>query len=211
MVLTEGWDMPEVGCCILARPTKKMGLYRQMIGRVLRPAEGKTDAIVLDHCGAVFRHGFVEDPVEWTLDPDRRAESPKHQRARREHGSRLLECTQCGAVRVAGEPCSHCGFMPQRTAARGVDSPTVTLPGRPITAVRPRKPTTPAERDRWHAMLAAIAMERGYKPGWAAHKYREKFGTFPAWGAAPAPIMPTPEVRSWVRSRQIAFAKRRVA
>src|SRR5215207_198102 len=32
MVLTEGWDMPEVGAVILARPTKKMGLYRQMIG-----------------------------------------------------------------------------------------------------------------------------------------------------------------------------------
>ena len=48
MVLTEGWDMPDVGCCILARPTKKMGLYRQMIGRVLRPADGKPDAIVLD-------------------------------------------------------------------------------------------------------------------------------------------------------------------
>ena len=42
MVLTEGWDMPEVGCCILARPTKKMGLYRQMIGRVLRPRRGKS-------------------------------------------------------------------------------------------------------------------------------------------------------------------------
>ena len=78
MVLTEGWDMPEVGCCILARPTKKMGLYRQMIGRVLRPAEGKPDAIILDHSGAVFRHGFAEDPVEWTLDPDTRAESPEH-------------------------------------------------------------------------------------------------------------------------------------
>ena len=38
MVLTEGWDMPECGCIILARPTKKMGLYRQM----LRPADGKT-------------------------------------------------------------------------------------------------------------------------------------------------------------------------
>src|SRR5262249_35525315 len=25
MVLTEGWDMPEVGCIILARPTKQMG------------------------------------------------------------------------------------------------------------------------------------------------------------------------------------------
>ena len=46
MVLTEGWDMPTVGACILARPTKKMGLYRQMIGRVLRPADGKPDAII---------------------------------------------------------------------------------------------------------------------------------------------------------------------
>jgi len=53
-VLGEGWDLPEVACCILARPTKKMGLYRQMIGRVLRPAEGKMNAIVLDHSGAVF-------------------------------------------------------------------------------------------------------------------------------------------------------------
>jgi DNA repair protein RadD len=82
MVLTEGWDMPEVGCCILARPTKKMGLFRQMIGRVLRPAEGKTDAIVLDHSGAVFRHGLPEDHVTWTLDTDARAVAPASGEAR---------------------------------------------------------------------------------------------------------------------------------
>ena len=63
MVLTEGWDMPDIGCCILARPTKSMGLFRQMVGRVLRPAPGKIDAIVLDHSGAVFRHGLPEDRV----------------------------------------------------------------------------------------------------------------------------------------------------
>jgi DNA repair protein RadD len=114
MVLTEGWDMPDVGCCILARPTKKMGLYRQMVGRVLRPAEGKTDAIVLDHSGATFRHGFAEDRVEWTLDPDRRATSPTHTaRTRTEGGSRLLECKNCGVMRIAGEPCWHCGYMPK--------------------------------------------------------------------------------------------------
>jgi superfamily II DNA or RNA helicase len=82
MVLTEGWDMPEVGCCILARPTKKMGLYRQMVGRVLRPAPGKVNAIVLDHSGATYRHGFVEDPVEWVLDPEKLAENPIHNAAR---------------------------------------------------------------------------------------------------------------------------------
>ena len=41
-------------------------------GRVLRPAPGKVNAIVLDHSGAVFRHGFVEDRVEWALDPEKR-------------------------------------------------------------------------------------------------------------------------------------------
>jgi DNA repair protein RadD len=104
MVLTEGWDMPDVGCCILARPTRKMGLYRQMVGRVLRPADGKTDAIVLDHSGAVFRHGFVEDPVEWTLDPDRRAESPVHSKRgetpRRRRGPRRSSCIRSAASRV---------------------------------------------------------------------------------------------------------------
>ena len=54
MVLTEGWDQPDVSCIVLARPTKHMGLYRQMIGRVLRPAPGKDHALVLDHAGAIF-------------------------------------------------------------------------------------------------------------------------------------------------------------
>ena len=31
-----------------------------------------------------------------------------------------------------------------------------------------------------------IADERGYKPGWVAHKYKEKFGTWPPWGARAA-------------------------
>jgi DNA repair protein RadD len=210
MVLTEGWDMPEVGCCILARPTRKMGLYRQMIGRVLRPAAGKPDAIVLDHSGAVFRHGFVEDRVEWTLDPDRHAESPQHQQRCTEHGSRLLECTQCGAVRVAGEPCAHCGFLPQRPP-RAIDFADGDLglvdAGRRVNG----KVYNDAERARWHAMLIWVGEELGYKAGWAAHKYRDKFGVFPAWGAAPEPIPPSPEVRSWVRSRTIAFARKQVA
>jgi len=207
MVLTEGWDMPEVGCCILARPTRKMGLYRQMIGRVLRPAEGKPDAIVLDHSGAVFRHGFVEDHVEWTLDPDRPATSPSHQQREVHDGSRLLECSQCGAIRVAGEPCAHCGFMPQRKPR-----PVAIIDGELGLVDGGRRAnaslTDPALRARWHSMLASIADERGYKPGWVAYKYKEKFNAWPPYGARPEPAQATPEVRSWVRSRQIAFARR---
>jgi DNA repair protein RadD len=60
-------------------------------------------------------------------------------------------------------------------------------------------------------MLAHLGIERGYKPGWAAHKYKEKFGAFPPWGSSPQPTPPSPEVRSWVRSRLIAYAKARGA
>jgi hypothetical protein len=197
--------MPEVGCCILARPTRKMGLYRQMIGRVLRPATRKPDAIVIDHSGAVFRHGLAEDPVTWTLDPDRHAESAI-QSLRCEPGSssRLLECSQCGAIRNGGQPCSHCGFLPQKSPR------AVSFEG-DLALVKAGKATAVIhDHAAWHAMLTAIALERGYKTGWAAVNYKEKFGHWPT-GRNVTPIEPTPEVRSWVRSKMIAFANRRAA
>jgi DNA repair protein RadD len=206
MVLTEGWDLPAVSCGILARPTKKMGLYRQMIGRLLRPAPGKFNAIVLDHSGAVFRHGFCEDPVEWTLDPEKRAASPAHAaRLAKGYTSRLVECSQCGSVRTGGEPCDHCGFLPQRPPAAIVftDGDLGLVDRARRTAHGSRDPH---EQMRWHAMLAHIANERGYKPGWIAHKFKEKFGHWPPTQHV-APIEPSREVRSWVRSRAIAWAK----
>jgi DNA repair protein RadD len=203
MVLTEGWDMPVVGCCILARPTKKMGLFRQMIGRVLRPADGKPDAVVLDHSGAVFRHGLPEDRVEWTLDPDRRAESPAHQKRQSAHESKLIECTQCSTLRIGGKPCPHCKFLPQRPAQYVAhvegDLGLVTNGKAKAGAFDPAE---------WHGMLTHIAEERGYKPGWIAHKFKEKFGHWPMRRYVPA-IEPSREVLSWVRSRNIAYAKAR--
>jgi DNA repair protein RadD len=207
MVLTEGWDMPEVGCCILARPTKKMGLYRQMIGRVLRPAPGKADAIVLDHSGAVFRHGLPEDHVEWKLDPDHRAEAPAHQARLASKTSGLVECSQCSALRLGGQPCPACGFMPKRPAEY------VRIEAGDLALVQNGRAKangySPAERAQWHAMLAWIALDRGYKPGWVGHKFKEKFGDWPSRHVAP--VEPSPEVRSWVRSRMIAYAKSRSA
>jgi superfamily II DNA or RNA helicase len=208
MVLTEGFDCPDVGCIILARPTKKMGLFRQMIGRGLRPADGKSDVVILDHSGAVFRHGLPEDRVDWTLDPDRRAISPEHVKRQTRNESKLIECSQCSTLRVGGMPCPNCGFLPRRPAEF-----IATAAGELGLVQGGKARVNYSQRDlaAWHGMLAHIAAERGYKPGWVGHKFKEKFGTWPAWGSTPELIQPTPEVLSWVRSRQIAFAKRRAA
>jgi superfamily II DNA or RNA helicase len=209
-VLTEGWDSPEVSCVVLARPTKHLGLYRQMVGRVLRPAAGKADAIVLDHAGAVHEHGFAEDRVEWTLRADRRADNPQH-RARTAGGARtrLVTCLKCSALRVGGDACRICGFRPEpKPLPVAIAAGEL---GRVARDRRVRQPThTPTERARWHAELAWIARERGYRAGWVAHKFKDKFGSFPPWGA-PVPVVASPEVLSWVRSRQIAFARSRDA
>ena len=48
MLLTEGWDCPEVDCVIVLRSTKVRALYCQMIGRGTRLAEGKDHLLLLD-------------------------------------------------------------------------------------------------------------------------------------------------------------------
>ena len=74
-IFTEGFDIPSIECVQLARPTKSISLYFQMIGRALRPNEGKTHAIVLDHVNAFHDHGSVADPFLWELEITRKKRS----------------------------------------------------------------------------------------------------------------------------------------
>ena len=47
-VLTEGVDIPSIGCVIIARPTKSGVLFTQMCGRGTRLSPGKVDCVILD-------------------------------------------------------------------------------------------------------------------------------------------------------------------
>jgi superfamily II DNA or RNA helicase len=58
-VLTEGFDEPSVDCVVIARPTRSPVLYRQMVGRALRPWPGKVDALLLDVVGATTQHSLI--------------------------------------------------------------------------------------------------------------------------------------------------------
>jgi hypothetical protein len=74
-----------------------------------------------------------------------------------------------------------------------------------------RKRVTPAyvtqeERDQFFQELVWIARDRGYRDGWASHKFKEKFGDWPRNNLA-VPRVPSQATRSWVLSRQIAYSK----
>ena len=106
---------------------------------------------------------------------------------------------------MSGQPCAFCGWKPTPCAeAVEVEDGDLWL----LDQSRRTKAHeyNPAQRAQFHRQLLWIAREKGYKRGWAAYKYREKFGDWPAArNAVPEP--PGEIVRSWVRSRQIAYAK----
>lgn len=56
MLLTEGWDCPDVDCIIVLRPTKVRSLYCQMVGRGTRLAPGKEHLLLLDFLWHTERH-----------------------------------------------------------------------------------------------------------------------------------------------------------
>lgn len=56
MLLTEGYDCPDIDCIGIYRPTKSRALYAQMVGRGTRPAPGKEDLMLLDFLWMTDRH-----------------------------------------------------------------------------------------------------------------------------------------------------------
>lgn len=65
--LCEGFDCPPLECVVL-RPCDSLSWYVQAVGRVMRPSEGKTGAIVIDPAGVAHKFGPAWADREWSLD-----------------------------------------------------------------------------------------------------------------------------------------------
>lgn len=103
-LLGEGFDLPSIEVCIMLRPTQSYGLFIQQAGRALRRCVGKSEAIILDHAGNTLRHGFPDDPREWSLTGKARG------RSSREAEVSCRVCPACfGAQKPAGPRCIYCG------------------------------------------------------------------------------------------------------
>lgn len=205
-VLTTGVDW-DVRCIILARPTKSEILYTQIIGRGLRTAKGKDHCLILDHSDTTLRLGFVTDIHHATLNDGTMTEAAKPQER---EPAKPKECPACHYVRAPGiASCPACGHVAERsTEVEVVDGELIDL-----TAQRKSNRTEDwSEKVAFIAQLKAYQISAGKAEGWVAHKYRAKYGCWPndprVKHARPAAGV-TPEVRSWIKSQAIRYAKRR--
>ncbi|KAM0282695.1 hypothetical protein ACHAQH_002892 [Verticillium albo-atrum] len=67
-VFTEGTDIPNIDCIVLARPTRSRNLLVQMIGRGMRLHAGKTNCHIIDMVSSL-ETGIVTTPTLFGLDP----------------------------------------------------------------------------------------------------------------------------------------------
>jgi superfamily II DNA or RNA helicase len=59
MVFTEGFDEPSLDAILVARPTRSLVLYCQMIGRGLRPYPGKKNCLFIDFVDNSSKHRLI--------------------------------------------------------------------------------------------------------------------------------------------------------
>lgn len=59
-IFTVGFDVPDIDCIVVLRPTKSLRLWTQVLGRGTRLAEGKTTCTVYDFVGNIKALGTLE-------------------------------------------------------------------------------------------------------------------------------------------------------
>lgn len=209
-VLVAGFDS-DVRCIIYARPTKSEIRWIQCLGRGLRAAHGKDRCLIFDHSGTVHRLGFP-DQIEYDELP-KDSDGQDEQKRKEKEIERLeklpKECKRCKYLKPVGvAKCPKCGH--QARAGEDVDTDVSRelqkLTGKAVKLTR-------EDKQKIYSELLGYKKERDAsgKPisiGWVSHKYKEKTGVWPK-DLQKYPRVPSPEMRKWIQSQNIRFAKSR--
>ncbi len=203
-IFSEGTDIPNMETLVFNRPTKSLGLYLQVAGRVLRASQGKDSALIIDHAGVIYEHGKVNQDWEWSLEYNKDYGLKRATMARKRRREALL-CHECKIYFEGRIDCPGCHWRPE---IKG--KPVETIEAW-LTYLEETDPDKPLENPQhWYLMLKCHGYQQHMKnpDGWAAHKYREKFGKWPGprWKSL-APIEPTSEVKQWIYEQKQKWLK----
>ena len=140
--------------------------------------------------------GFFENGAG-PLDDGKRKQKKKPEKK----DKKPMKCPKCFQVHDPRPTCPHCGYQyPRQSFIEHEAGELIALSGGPA-ATRDQK------QDIW-SQLQFVLKDRGYNPGWAANKFKERFGVWPR-GLVDTEKEPSTALLNWLRSRQIAYAKGR--
>lgn len=195
-VLTEGVDVPEASCVLLARGVGAAGPFIQMVGRGLRTYPGKTDCLVLDMPGATWLHGLPAADRAYSLDG----------RPIRVVGEALKNCPQCGAcVPTAENPCECCGYLwvPEKRRLPKIWNRELQW----VTDADQLAGLSPdVKRREWQRLLGVVEGKDSLSVGFAKKAYQDLFQEKPPpeWLVD---IPATVRSREWARMQAQAKAR----
>ena len=154
----EGFDVPAIEALIILRPTMSLALFLQMIGRSLRPMEGKEHAIIFDHASNTEKFGLPDDIRTWSL------EGAIKSRKSTEDGPTLSVrvCPSCfAACRSPIAVCPFCGFT-FPVESRQVEEKKGELTEVDLGLARKAKKREQGRAETYEELLD-VAYKRGYK------------------------------------------------
>lgn len=206
--LTEGVDIARAKCALFARQFQHATPYLQAGGRVLRPWQSET-AIIIDLCGSTLIHGLPTEDRTYSLDGkgiQRTSVTPLKNCPK--CGATIIaayqDCPECGYhFATAEQRAPKIWDLELREVYLG----DKTAPDKKLAEWQ-RLLTFSSERgwgvsfalreyhklfsdtpdmslvsfERRHEefqQLRAFAKSRGFKPGWAAVRWKQMFGTWP--------------------------------
>ena len=179
LIASYGFDCPEVDCIVAARPTKSLVLWLQCLGRGMRTFEGKTECLVLDHADNTRQLGRVEDLYRWRLDEGKEAVAncTSDLDSVDPEDAKSTTCLACQYIFSKSRVCPKCGWEKPfaKRDVETVDADLVLIGG----AEAKRLPKDWVSHKIFYQMLFGYCDEKGYKRGWAYHRFKIKCGCAP--------------------------------
>lgn len=188
-LFTEGVDLPNVDCVIMARPTSSLALYLQFSMRCLNPRKGKT-AIIIDHVDNFLTFGLPNSDRDW-----RQAIQTRDKRKKKLNvgGPTICQCKYCFGIFYRAEMqdncCPLCGH---KLESDRKDYQVVNVDLQEIKAneaIKHRKAMVQriingqvmaniADKSpgQLHTLkeFQAYAKLHGYQPGWAWYQFKNR-------------------------------------
>ena len=183
-LFTEGVDLPNVDCVIMARPTASLALYLQFSMRCLNPRPGKT-AIIIDHANNFKQFGYPDDDRDW-----KQAIKSGRQKSKsllKDSGLSIVTCDYCFAVVKTSEvkdgKCPICGKPIKVHEAKPVSDVDLVEASKDrqkliheIVRSNLLKEVANKNVSELHTMkeLQAYGKLHGYKKGWSFYMAKRK-------------------------------------